>query len=282
MRVIMCISQLPVPFGLSVAADVLKGNESEMVEKWRLANNDYFGSMAGLSLAKIKDILRYLILRGYIDQTADRYPTVNVSDRGERLMSEGAKVMMRVKKNEKTAPTTAAPMPPADRGLLAELKALRLSIAKEERLPAYFIFTDATLNEMAARKPRTLQEMSQIKGVGSRKLSAYGEKFLRLINEKTEPVAETPASKAEPDVEAPTPEADRGLLAELKALRLDIAKKERVPAYVIFTDATLNEMAARKPRTLQEMSRVKGVGSRKLSAYGEKFLRLINEKTDSV
>ena len=188
MRVIMCISQLPVPFGLSVAADVLKGNESEMVEKWRLANNDYFGSMAGLSLAKIKDILRYLILRGYIDQTADRYPTVNVSARGERLMSEGTKVMMRVKKSEKTAPTTAAPMPPADRGLLAELKALRLSIAKEERLPAYFIFTDATLNEMAARKPRTLQEISQIKGVGIRKLFTYGEKFLRLINEKTDSV----------------------------------------------------------------------------------------------
>ncbi len=188
MRVIMCISQLPVPFGLSVAADVLKGNESEMVEKWRLANNDYFGSMAGLSLAKIKDILRYLILRGYIDQTADRYPTVNVSARGERLMSEGTKVMMRVKKSEKTAPTTAVPMPPADRGLLAELKALRLDIAKKERVPAYVIFTDATLNEMAARKPRTLQEISQIKGVGSRKLSAYGEKFLRLINEKTDSV----------------------------------------------------------------------------------------------
>lgn len=184
-KAIMCISQLPVSFGLSVVADVLKGTESEMVEKWHLNRNDYFGSMAGLSLAKIKDILRYLINRGYMDQSADKYPTVNVTARGERLMTEDTKVMMKVKKSEKTAPLAPAPMPEADRGLLAKLKALRLDIAKRERVPAYVIFTDATLNEMSARKPKTLQEMAQIKGVGSRKLSAYGEKFLRLINEKT-------------------------------------------------------------------------------------------------
>lgn len=123
-----------------------------------------------------------------MDQTADKYPTVNVTARGERLMKEDTKVMMRVRKSEKPTTSSVAPIPEADRGLLAKLKALRLDIAKKERVPAYVIFTDATLNEMSARKPKTLQEMSQIKGVGSRKLSAYGEKFLRLINEKTDSV----------------------------------------------------------------------------------------------
>lgn len=187
-KAIMCISQLPVSFGLLVVADVLKGNESEMVEKWRLHQNDYFGSMAGLSLAKIKDILRYLINRGYMDQTADKYPTVNVTARDERLMTEDTKVMMRVKKSEKPTTSSVAPILEADRGLLTELKALRLEIARKERVPAYVIFTDATLNEMSARKPKTLQEMSRIKGVGSRKLSAYGEKFLWLINGKNDKI----------------------------------------------------------------------------------------------
>ena len=71
------------------------------------------------------------------------------------------------------------------------------------------------------------------------------------------------------------PAAD-ALFEELRALRREIADREGVPAYVIFHDATLREMAAPRPATEEELLDVGGVGERKLEKYGEEFLALIN------
>ena len=66
-------------------------------------------------------------------------------------------------------------------------------------------------------------------------------------------------------------------MGELKALRLELAKAQSVPAYVIFTDASLREMCAAMPETLDEFSAVPGVGAAKLSRYGAAFVDLISQ-----
>jgi ATP-dependent DNA helicase RecQ len=76
-----------------------------------------------------------------------------------------------------------------------------------------------------------------------------------------------------PDRDLPEPDAE--LLERLKILRRRLAQQRRVPAYVVFNDATLLEMAALKPTTLDELLQVNGVGQAKLDRYGETFLREI-------
>ncbi|HET7563838.1 MAG TPA: ATP-dependent DNA helicase RecQ [Gemmatimonadaceae bacterium] len=71
---------------------------------------------------------------------------------------------------------------PADTSLLAELKSLRSTIARTDKVPAYVVFPDRTLLEMAARRPRTLAALADIRGVGPAKLDKYGERFLTLIH----------------------------------------------------------------------------------------------------
>ena len=71
---------------------------------------------------------------------------------------------------------------PADVALLTELKALRSSIARTDKVPAYVVFPDRTLMEMAARRPRTLAALADVRGVGPAKLDKYGEQFLALIH----------------------------------------------------------------------------------------------------
>jgi len=71
---------------------------------------------------------------------------------------------------------------PADVALLTELKALRSSIARADKVPAYVVFPDRTLMEMAARRPRTLAALADVRGVGPAKLDKYGEQFLTLIH----------------------------------------------------------------------------------------------------
>ncbi|SEH34369.1 HRDC domain-containing protein, partial [Selenomonas sp. KH1T6] len=81
-------------------------------------------------------------------------------------------------------------------------------------------------------------------------------------------------------VPKPEPEktpADSGLFDKLRRLRKEIATREHVPPYVVFSDATLKDMCAVQPKTLDEMLEVKGIGEMKLERYGEEFLKCLLE-----
>jgi len=71
------------------------------------------------------------------------------------------------------------------------------------------------------------------------------------------------------------------LLAALRKKRIEIAREEKVPAYIVFSDRTLADMAMRKPVSLDSLARVKGVGEMKLSRYGEIFLDVIRNSEDT-
>jgi ATP-dependent DNA helicase RecQ len=101
--------------------------------------------------------------------------------------------------------------------------------------------------------------------------------------------AAAPRSRAKPRAErgavAPVPdlalgESDAPLFAELRALRASIAREEQVPAYVVFSDRTLAELAVRRPRSLAMMGDVRGIGPAKLEKYGERFLAAIRGASD--
>jgi ATP-dependent DNA helicase RecQ len=76
----------------------------------------------------------------------------------------------------------AGELQPADQPVFEALRALRAELAREQNLPAYVIFHDATLREMASRRPRTLAEMARINGVGASKLERYGERMLQAMS----------------------------------------------------------------------------------------------------
>ncbi|HEU4632131.1 MAG TPA: HRDC domain-containing protein, partial [Gemmatimonadaceae bacterium] len=75
--------------------------------------------------------------------------------------------------------------------------------------------------------------------------------------------------------------ADAALFSALRTLRSELARSEQVPAYVVFPDRTLAEMAVRRPRTLQGLGDIRGVGPTKLEKYGERFLDAIRDASDS-
>ncbi|HJW39627.1 MAG TPA: HRDC domain-containing protein, partial [Rhizomicrobium sp.] len=70
----------------------------------------------------------------------------------------------------------------ANADLLAALKELRLRLAKQRRVPAYAIFPDRTLIDMAERRPRSLDEFAEVNGVGAKKLAEFGAVFLKVLN----------------------------------------------------------------------------------------------------
>lgn len=113
-------------------------------------------------------------------------------------------------------------------------------------------------------------------------LDVMSEYSTLAVNEKTEEITNTTEPliikmPKEPEYQtySKTADIDNELLAELKALRLSYAKKIRVPAYVIFNDATLKDMCRKLPKSYNELLKVAGVGAVKAKKYGDAFCRLI-------
>jgi ATP-dependent DNA helicase RecQ len=119
-----------------------------------------------------------------------------------------------------------------------------------------------------------------VAGHGGMSISPEGRRFLR---EKPS-LSLRIATKARPKEKAArraasetVPAADRALFEKLRAKRLELARAENVPPYVIFHDKTLAEMAARSPQSIAELATISGVGQAKLARYGQAFLAVINE-----
>jgi ATP-dependent DNA helicase RecQ len=157
-----------------------------------------------------------------------------------------------------------------DAGLLALLKAKRRALAEAQNVPAYVVFPDKTLIEMAERKPATLDQMAGITGVGARKLESYGAAFLEVITGAAEglhPARMRLVGRPEGVV------FDR--LAEVQ---LSLARGEDgTGKYMACSQAVLRAVVERRPSTLGELMGIGGMGEAKVERFGEAFLAVLRE-----
>ena len=155
-----------------------------------------YGIGAELSRDHWQSLIRQLIHRGYLTQDIARYSVLRLTEasrpllRGEETLVL-AKPRTRVPTKKQRVRRTAPPAPPSspastvDEALFEALRALRKRLADEQSVPAYVVFSDATLAEMAARRPATYAELLDVNGVGQTKLERYGDAFLEAIAERT-------------------------------------------------------------------------------------------------
>ena len=115
----------------------------------------------------------------------DEYPILRLTpkSRGVLTGSETLCMMLEIPQKKKASSAKSAALPPADEKLLTALKELRKSLAMRQSVPAYVVFSDATLIDMCRIKPKTRDEFMEVSGVGQRKAIRYGEVFLATIAE---------------------------------------------------------------------------------------------------
>jgi ATP-dependent DNA helicase RecQ len=139
-----------------------------------------------------RSIIRQLVAAGFLKIDIGGYGGLRITDRGAALLRGEATFQYRRddgrsrrdRRRGKTAPpvdAVAAEAQPVDPGLLARLKSLRLEIAQARGVPAYIVFSDRSLEDMARRRPRSLAEFATVHGVGERKLRDLGGPFLAAI-----------------------------------------------------------------------------------------------------
>lgn len=179
-KIMSCIARTGQRYGKTVICDVLKGSKSEKILKAELNNQSTYGIMKEVTARHIFGTIDFLAEKEYISADNETEALKLLPKSRDVLFGRERLVMKKVENSEKVV-KTHRPEVPVNSEMLDALKALRKSIASKKSVPAYVIFTDATLIDMCKKCPETPDEMLEVSGVGRTKLEKFGKQFLEEI-----------------------------------------------------------------------------------------------------
>lgn len=184
-KIMSCVARTGQRYGKKVICDVLRGSKNERLISAGLSRQSTYGIMADCTEKRLRDIIEHLCENGYMTDEGDEYPILRLTpkSRGVLTGSETLRMMLEIPQKKKASSAKSAALSPADEKLLIALKELRRSLAMRQSVPAYVVFSDATLMDMCRIKPKTQDEFMEVSGVGQRKAIRYGEVFLATIAE---------------------------------------------------------------------------------------------------
>jgi ATP-dependent DNA helicase RecQ len=193
-------------FGAGQSIDILLGKKTDKIAQFRHAELSVFGIGADLGEAEWRGVVRQLLAAGYL-AVEPTYGALVLTERSSELLRGGAKIMMRrevkparpSRSSRSTTPAAApADFPESATPLFEHLRAWRAATAKEQGVPAYVIFHDATLRTIATLRPATLTQLGTISGIGQSKLTKFGQPVLDAIAELPDNPGVTPGGSAAP------------------------------------------------------------------------------------
>jgi ATP-dependent DNA helicase RecQ len=179
-------------FGVGHLIDVLRGKTTEKVAQYGHETLSTYGVGRETGEAQWRAVIRQLIALGYVHSEGE-YGTLVLDASARDVLRGEVAIRLRVASEKSARGKTAGKGTRAGRSPLsldadeqqrfAALKAWRADVAREHNLPAYLVFNDATLAQMAQAVPETLDDLAQVSGVGAKKLEAYGRAILRVLAE---------------------------------------------------------------------------------------------------
>jgi len=177
-------------FGVGYLANVLKGNLTDQITRWGHQHNSHFAAMSGQTLVFIRYLIEQLIGQGFLERQGE-YDTLALTDLGQQVLIGRitpilAKPLVAEKKKAITArqkAKKAQDFAGVDEELFELLRTKRSELAHKHGVPAYIIFGDKSLKDMASRKPTTRVTFSEVFGVGEHKLKTYADQFISVIKQ---------------------------------------------------------------------------------------------------
>ena len=170
--------------GIAVVARVLQGSKEKKLLQLGLDDLSTYGLMKTTGRTEIRAMADHLEGLGYL-LTESEHQTVRLTPKASQVLYRGQTVQMLVQKEkeELVSPAAATKLSGDEADLYDLLRELRGKLAKEANIPAYVVFSNATLQDMARKKPRTMMDFRRVSGVGELKASWYGKVFLERIRE---------------------------------------------------------------------------------------------------
>jgi len=199
-QALSCIYRTGQRFGVNYLIDVLRGKPTERIIQFKHDQQSTFGIGKELEDNQWRSVFRQLVANGYVTVDFDAYGAFKLAEKCRPVLRGEQTLMLRQDRTERNKQFGKIERKSVQQGqnklLWEALRNKRKQLADEQEIPPYMIFHDATLMAMMEQKPRDLQEMSYLSGMGVKKLDQYGKKFLQVIEmfstmELSETVAES-------------------------------------------------------------------------------------------
>jgi len=181
--VLDCVSQLGSLAGPSYTTLVLSGSSEDRVLAKGHQDLPSYGALADAAQGVVRGWIEQLVVQGFLKKTGE-YHVLRITRKGRELQRGlHAPLLAKPAKRRKKSKADTASWEGVDRGLFDVLQGLRRTLAGERGVPAYVVFGDAALRDMARRKPTTLAAFLECHGVGQQKRRVFGEAFTAAIRE---------------------------------------------------------------------------------------------------
>ncbi|KAA1171019.1 DNA helicase RecQ [Marinobacter salinexigens] len=189
-KALSCVYRTGQRFGVTYLIDVLRGSENERIIQSGHNQVSTYGIGTELSTNEWKSVFRQLVANGYLRADPEGYGALQLTEKCRPLLKGAESIQLRkdpVVKSESRGSKGRKPSGSEIRDQITDqagweaLRACRKALAEQQGVPPYVIFHDATLFDMLERRPATLEELSEVNGVGAAKLEKYGEVFLETL-----------------------------------------------------------------------------------------------------
>lgn len=178
-------------FGGAYIADVVHGSKRKQILDNRHDQLSVHGLCRDRSTNELRVRIDQLLAEGYLQKTTGDYPVMFVSQKGKDALKNRTSIVLpefesspEISVSEQVTRVKPLPKTDYDGELFEVLRALRKQLADEQGVPPFVVFGNKTLQDMCRKKPRSLEAMSRIFGVGAKKLEQYGDVFLEAINSR--------------------------------------------------------------------------------------------------
>ncbi|OEF97197.1 ATP-dependent DNA helicase RecQ [Desulfuribacillus alkaliarsenatis] len=190
-KILSCIIRMGERYGVKMVIDTLRGSKAAKIIRLGLDDIKSYGIMAHAKEHEIRDVINHLVLNEYILLTNDEFPVAKVTTKGKEWLLNGGKLTMKAVKKDLSKEDAKAPYSKIlskqkvqiNQALFQKLRDLRYQLAQQQNVPAFVVFTDATLVDMCQKLPTNDSEFLDVSGVGDKKLEAYGQAFMEVIRD---------------------------------------------------------------------------------------------------
>ncbi|ELP98016.1 DNA helicase RecQ [Xanthomonas translucens] len=188
-KALSCVYRSGQRFGVSHLIDILRGSDGEKIKQFGHDRLSTYGIGKDLDARAWRGVFRQLVATGLLEVDSDAYGGLRLTDASRQVLKGERQIMMRREapsrgreRGERSgSPRTGVPVQPQDLGLFNALRDLRADLAKEQNVPAFVIFHDSTLRNIAEQRPTSLDELAHVGGIGGTKLVRYGQQLIDIV-----------------------------------------------------------------------------------------------------
>ncbi len=188
-KALSCVYRSGQRFGVGHLIDILRGGENDKIRQFGHAQLSTYGIGKDLDARTWRSVFRQLVAASLLEVDSEAYGGLRLTDGSREVLKGQRKVMMRrespkARERERSGQRTGLSVLPQDLGLFNALRSLRAELAKEQNVPAFVIFHDSTLRNIAEQRPTSIDALGRVGGIGGTKLARYGERLVDIVREQ--------------------------------------------------------------------------------------------------